>query len=53
MIECIVQNARDAKDAEKLGVTRLELVSAIELGGLTRLMEPSKVSLTVFKSPCR
>ncbi|MFD1449691.1 MULTISPECIES: copper homeostasis protein CutC [Oceanobacillus] len=35
MIECIVQNARDAKDAEKLGVTRLELVSAIELGGLT------------------
>lgn len=35
MIECIVQNARDAKNAEKLGVTRLELVSAIELGGLT------------------
>ncbi|WP_152657179.1 copper homeostasis protein CutC [Oceanobacillus sp. CFH 90083] len=35
MIECIVQNAEDAKNAEKLGVTRLELVSAIQLGGLT------------------
>ncbi|WP_040977916.1 copper homeostasis protein CutC [Oceanobacillus jeddahense] len=35
MIECIVQNAGDAKDAEKHGVTRLELVSAIQLGGLT------------------
>lgn len=35
MIECIVQHAADAKAAEKLGVTRLELVSAIELGGLT------------------
>ncbi|GIO22198.1 copper homeostasis protein CutC [Oceanobacillus sp. J11TS1] len=35
MIECIVQNAPDARDAERLGVTRLELLSAIELGGLT------------------
>lgn len=34
MIECIVQNAADAKEAEELGATRLELVSAIELGGL-------------------
>lgn len=35
MIECIVQNVRDARDAERLGINRLELVSAIELGGLT------------------
>lgn len=35
MIECIVQNAKDAIAAEKLGAARLELVSAIELGGLT------------------
>lgn len=35
MIECIVQHAADAKEAEELGATRIELVSAIELGGLT------------------
>ncbi|OZU87177.1 copper homeostasis protein CutC [Virgibacillus indicus] len=35
MIECIVENEKDAIAAEKLGASRLELVSAIQLGGLT------------------
>jgi len=34
-IEVIVQNADEALEAEKLGVDRLELVSAIDEGGLT------------------
>lgn len=34
-IEVIVQNEDEALEAEKLGVDRLELVSAIEEGGLT------------------
>lgn len=34
-IEVIVQNAEDARSAEKLGAHRLELVSAISEGGLT------------------
>lgn len=35
MIECIVENKEDAIHAEKIGVNRLELVSAISVGGLT------------------
>ncbi|MDL4842101.1 copper homeostasis protein CutC [Aquibacillus rhizosphaerae] len=35
MIEVIVQNAEEAMEAERLGVDRLELVSAIKEGGLT------------------
>ncbi|MCM3740585.1 copper homeostasis protein CutC [Oceanobacillus luteolus] len=47
MIECIVENKRDAIHAEKLGVNRLELVSAIAVGGLT----PSHGTIkTVLKS---
>lgn len=35
IIECIVQNEKDAIRAEELGFNRLELVSAISEGGLT------------------
>lgn len=35
MLELIVQNHEEAVEAEKLGATRLELVSAISEGGLT------------------
>lgn len=35
MLEIIVQNHQEAQEAEKLGATRLELVSAISEGGLT------------------
>ncbi|MFS0783283.1 copper homeostasis protein CutC [Bacillus sp. 1P06AnD] len=35
ILECIVQNEKDAIQAERIGVNRLELVSAISEGGLT------------------
>lgn len=35
ILECIVQNEKEAIIAEKIGVNRLELVSAISEGGLT------------------
>ncbi|MYL32100.1 copper homeostasis protein CutC [Pontibacillus yanchengensis] len=35
LLECIVQNKQEAKEAEKLGVDRVELVSAMQEGGLT------------------
>jgi copper homeostasis protein len=35
MIECIVENEKDAYEAEMKGIDRVELVSAIPLGGLT------------------
>lgn len=35
MMEWIAENEKDAITAEKLGASRLELVSAIQLGGLT------------------
>lgn len=35
MLEIIVQNHKDVQEAEKLGATRLEFVSAISEGGLT------------------
>jgi len=35
LLELIIQNHRDAVEAEKLGATRLEFVSAISEGGLT------------------
>ncbi|WP_080871994.1 copper homeostasis protein CutC [Oceanobacillus timonensis] len=51
MIECIVQNAIDAKDAENLGVSRLELVSAIQLGGLTPAYETIQQVLDSVRLP--
>ncbi|KGP74279.1 copper homeostasis protein CutC [Pontibacillus yanchengensis] len=35
LLEFIVQNKREAEEAEKLGVDRVELVSAMQEGGLT------------------
>lgn len=41
-IEVIVQNVNDAIEAEKLGADRLELVTAIDEGGLTPTFEVMK-----------
>ncbi|TCP29558.1 copper homeostasis protein [Scopulibacillus darangshiensis] len=52
-IEVIVQNEKDARDAEKAGADRLELVSAINEGGLTPAYDTIKgvlesVTIPVF-----
>ncbi|MFD1064775.1 copper homeostasis protein CutC [Oceanobacillus locisalsi] len=51
MIECIVQNTTDAKDAENLGADRLELVSVIRLGGLTPAYSTVKSVLNSVELP--
>ncbi|WP_407270089.1 copper homeostasis protein CutC [Radiobacillus sp. PE A8.2] len=58
MIECIVENEKDAIAAEKLGAIRLELVSAIQLGGLTpslgiikRTMENLQIPVQIMVRP--
>ncbi|WP_117170319.1 copper homeostasis protein CutC [Paraliobacillus sediminis] len=51
MIECIVQNKNDAIEAEKLGASRLELVSAIQLGGLTPSYGTIKTTLKDVQIP--
>lgn len=57
-IEVIVQNDREAVEAEKLGAGRLELVSAIEEGGLTpsfgtikRVLESVSIPVQVMVRP--
>ncbi|WP_112180272.1 MULTISPECIES: copper homeostasis protein CutC [Paraliobacillus] len=51
MIECIVENENDARIAEELGVDRLELVSAIQLGGLTPSYGTIKTTLKNVRVP--
>lgn len=51
MIECIVENENDALLAEKLGASRLELVSAIQLGGLTPSYGTIKTTLKNVQIP--
>jgi copper homeostasis protein len=57
-MEWIVENEKDAIAAEKLGVSRLELVSAIQLGGLTpsygimkRVVEAVQIPVQVMIRP--
>ncbi|MCH4825389.1 copper homeostasis protein CutC [Planococcus halocryophilus] len=51
MIEVIVQNEQEAIEAEKLGAERLELVSAINEGGLTPNFEKIKQVLNSVTIP--
>ena len=58
ILECIVQNEKDAIIAEKLGINRLELVSAISEGGLTpsygtikRIIENVAIPIQVMIRP--
>lgn len=51
MIECIVENENDARAAEELGADRLELVSAIQLGGLTPSYGTIRTTLKNVKIP--
>lgn len=51
MIECIVENENDALAIEKLGASRLELVSAIGLGGLTPSYGTIKTTLKNVQIP--
>ncbi|MGM9924425.1 MAG: copper homeostasis protein CutC [Bacillus sp. (in: firmicutes)] len=58
ILECIVQNEKDAIVAEQIGVNRLELVSAIEQGGLTpsygtvkRIIENISIPVQVMLRP--
>ncbi|MGN8646023.1 copper homeostasis protein CutC [Gracilibacillus sp. HCP3S3_G5_1] len=51
IIEVIVQNVIDAMEAEKAGVDRLELVSAIEQGGLTPNVQIVKEILEQISLP--
>jgi len=57
-IEVIVQNEQDAMDAEKYGADRLELVSAVDEGGLTpsygamnRVLKSVKIPVQVMIRP--
>ena len=58
ILECIVENERDAIQAGQLGINRLELVSAMSEGGLTpsygtvkRVMEAVKIPVQVMLRP--
>lgn len=58
ILECIVQNEKDAIKAESIGVNRLELVSAISEGGLTpsygiakRVIESVSIPVQVMIRP--
>ncbi len=58
ILECIVENEKDAIQAEKLGINRLELVSAMSEGGLTpsygtvkRVMERVNIPVQVMLRP--
>ncbi|MFA1821523.1 copper homeostasis protein CutC [Virgibacillus oceani] len=58
MMEWIVENEKDAIAAEKLGASRLELVSAIQLGGLTpsygiikRVLEAVQIPVQIMIRP--
>ncbi len=58
ILECIVENEKDAIKAEQLGFNRLELVSAMSEGGLTpsygtvkRVMECVKIPVQVMLRP--
>ncbi|PQD93782.1 copper homeostasis protein CutC [Pradoshia eiseniae] len=58
ILECIVENEKDAIQAERLGINRLELVSAMSEGGLTpscgtvkRVMEAVKTPVQVMLRP--
>ena len=58
ILECIVENEKDAIQAERLGINRLELVSAMSEGGLTpsygtvkRVMEAVKIPVQVMLRP--
>ena len=58
LLEVIVQNAKEAVEAEKLGAGRLELVSAINEGGLTpsygtikRVLESVSIPVQVMIRP--
>lgn len=58
ILECIVQNEKDAIIAEQIGVNRLELVSAISEGGLTpsygtikRIVENVSIPVQVMLRP--
>ncbi|WP_050614094.1 copper homeostasis protein CutC [Bacillus testis] len=58
IVECIVQNEKDAIEAERLGIDRLELVSAISEGGLTpsygiikRVIENVSIPVQVMVRP--
>ncbi|MGN1400447.1 MAG: copper homeostasis protein CutC [Bacillus sp. (in: firmicutes)] len=58
ILECIVENGRDARKAEELGFHRLELVSAMKEGGLTpsfgtvkTVMESVKIPVQVMIRP--
>lgn len=51
MIEVIVQNEQEAIEAEKMGAGRLELVSAINEGGLTPSFETIKQVLNSVAIP--
>ncbi len=58
ILECIVQNEKDAIIAEQIGVNRLELVSAISEGGLTpsygttkRIIESVSIPVQVMLRP--
>lgn len=58
MLEVIVQNGEEAKQAEKLGADRMELVSAIKEGGLTpsygmvkQVLESASVPVQVMVRP--
>ncbi|OCA90029.1 MULTISPECIES: copper homeostasis protein CutC [unclassified Bacillus (in: firmicutes)] len=58
ILECIVENEKDAIKAEQLGFNRLELVSAMSEGGLTpsygtikRVIENVKIPVQVMLRP--
>ncbi len=58
ILECIVENERDAIQAEKMGFSRLELVSAMAEGGLTpsygtvkRVIESVNIPVQVMLRP--
>ncbi len=58
ILECIIENERDAIKAEQLGFNRLELVSAMSEGGLTpsygtvkRVIECVKIPVQVMLRP--
>ncbi len=58
ILECIIENEKDAIKAEQLGFNRLELVSAMSEGGLTpsygvlkRVIESVKIPVQVMLRP--
>ncbi|WP_337017663.1 copper homeostasis protein CutC [Oceanobacillus massiliensis] len=51
MIECIAENEKDAIAAEEIGASRIELVSAIQLGGLTPSYGTIKKTIEAVQIP--